>query len=101
MPVTHTKYLAFMEGYEEVVAPFEQEFIRLRETEDNPDMDFMQFIERMAMVERHRDIAIAEYAGIPSTRRALDELHAATCGSRRSAYAYIVLDELPDDYCAD
>jgi hypothetical protein len=90
-----------MKGYEKVVAPFEQEFIRLRKTEDDPDMDFMQFIQHMAMVERHRDIAIAEYAGIPSTRRALDELHAATCGSRRSAYAYIVLDELPDDYCAD
>ena len=93
-----------MDGYKNVVAPFEEEFRRLVEIENTDGLSeetYEQTTQQMGLIQRQRDIAIAEYAGIPSTRRALDELHSAACGNRSSAYAYMVLDELPDDYCAD
>ena len=100
-----SKYLQFVNGLDDAVAPFDREIDRLREAElaaDPADTEtYERLFNELIVANRHREIAIAEYAGIPSTSAALAELHAATCGSRRSAYAYKVMDDLPDDYCGD
>ena len=100
-----TKYGQFMHGFEEAVAPFDREIDSLHEAKEAADPADSETYERLfnelIVANRHREIAIAEYAGIPSTSVALAELHRATCGSRTSAYAYMVMDDLPDDYCAD
>ena len=100
-----SKYLQFVNGLDDAVAPFDREIDRLREAElaaDPADTEtYERLFNELIVANRHREIAIAEYAGIPSTSVALAELHAATCGSRRSAYAYKVMDDLPDDYCGD
>jgi len=100
-----TKYAGFMSGYKAVVDPINDKIKRLIDTlEDDQSLDsetWGQMYRQLPILQRQRDVAIAEYAGIPFTERALSELHSATTGSRRSAYAYKVLDELPENYCAD
>jgi hypothetical protein len=100
-----SKYLQFVHGLDHAVAPFEREIDRLREAEltaDPADTEaYDRLFNELIVAKRHYDIAKAEYAGIPSTPNALAELDLATCGLRRSAYAYMVMDDLPDDYCAD
>ena len=99
-----SKYLQFVNGLNDAVAPFDRELDRLRETERAADLEDGETNDRLfkefTTANRHRAIAIAEYAGIPSTPTALSELYLATCGVS-SAYAYKVMGDLPDDYCAD
>ena len=100
-----SKYLQFVKGLDDAVAPFDSEIDRLREAymaADSADSEtYERLLNELITAKRHREIAISEYAGIPSTATALSELHLATCGIRRSAYACKVMRDLPDDYCAD
>ena len=100
-----TKYLQFMQGFRNAVAPFDCKIKSLHQAQENADpadsATYERLFNELVTAELRKEIAIAEYAGIPSTSVALAELQAATCGFHGSAYAYKVLDDLPSDYCAD